>query len=118
MSDKDWTNKDSRAELRRLHAEATCGDDGWTVTEGASFAYRIVSAGRVVATLDRLAADDDRNNAACIAADHNAVPSLLDALDAREALLRRCATAIGDSTTQATLVADLRAAGFAPPEVA
>lgn len=126
MSDTDWTSKDGRAELRRLHAESTRGDDGWTVTEGASLAYRVVSAGCVVATLDRLAAETDRRNADCIAADHNAVPSLLDALDAREALLRRCAELLGvaadgesglsrtELSAATALLADLRAAGLAP----
>lgn len=51
-------------------------------------------------------------NAECAVAAVNALLPLLDALEAREALLRRCAEVLAGMDIASHLLDDLRAAGF------
>ena len=92
---KDYANPTARAELRRLHADAAKGEFSAEVRRQA---------------VNALA---------------NALPALLDALDARDALLRRCRKTFSVQwhsqegmvpLAPRDLIADMDAAGFTPED--
>ena len=110
MNDKDYTSHSARAELRRLYGEAT---PGWWAADNDLLEIGARVNGRAVEVLvANMPRPMDAADVAVTVAMHDALPRLLGLIDAREALLRRCAVALGNSETQAQLVADLRAAGF------
>lgn len=109
-ADKDWTTAADRAELRRLHAP--CG----TLTaepDGHGVALRVITyhgdrveSRRNIARLDNHitgVTEEQRRIGYSLAAAHNALPALLDALDRADAeraafiaLLRRAANLLQD----------------------